>query len=173
MMSQKLSSCERLQSAPSPQPSYRPAVAAIVQDRAGHILICERSDAPGAWQFPQGGIESGETPAAALAREVFEEISLPRESYSIAAVRGPYRYRFPAGMTKKGFRGQAHHYFLLRLRGPKSLINPATRNREFHRTRWICPEEFDLNWLPPMKRHAYRRVLRDFFGALLRRTDSG
>jgi putative (di)nucleoside polyphosphate hydrolase len=153
---------------------YRPAVAAIVQDRAGRILICERSDTPGAWQFPQGGIESGETPQAALAREVLEEISLPRESYSIAAVRGPYRYRFPAGITKKGFRGQAHHYFLLRLRGPKRLINTAVANGEFCQTRWISPAQFDLTWLPQMKRRAYRRVLRDFFGVTVASaTDSG
>ena len=147
---------------------YRPAVAAILQDRSGRILICERSDKPGAWQFPQGGIEPGETPAAALAREVLEEISLPRESYSIAATRGPYRYRFPAGMTKKGFRGQAHHYFLLRLRGPKRLINAGVANGEFRQARWIRPEEFDLAWLPAMKRRAYRRVLHDFFAADLR-----
>jgi putative (di)nucleoside polyphosphate hydrolase len=159
---------------PSKLRTYRPAVAAIVQDRAGRILICERSDTPGAWQFPQGGIEFGETPQAALAREVLEEISLPRESYSIAAVRGPYRYRFPAGITKKGFRGQAHHYFLLRLRGSKSLINTAVANGEFRQARWTYPDEFDLTWLPPMKRRVYRRVLRDFFGATMRSTtDSG
>ena len=145
--------------------TYRPAVAAILQDRSGRILICERSDTPGAWQFPQGGIESGETPAAALAREVLEEISLSRASYSIASVRGPYRYRFPAGLTKKGFRGQAHHYFLLRLRGPKRLINTAAANGEFRQARWIRPDEFDLAWLPPMKRRVYRRVFRDFFDA--------
>ena len=150
--------------------TYRPAVAAILQDRSGRILICERSDMPGAWQFPQGGIESGETPASALAREVLEEISLVRASYSIAAVRGPYRYRFPAGLTKKGFRGQAHHYFLLRLRGPKSLINTAAANAEFSQARWIRPDEFDLAWLPSMKRAVYRRVLHDFFRVDLRRT---
>lgn len=148
--------------------TYRPAVAAIVQDRSGRILICERSDTPGAWQFPQGGIESGETPAAALAREVLEEISLSRASYSIVSVRGPYRYRFPAGLTKKGFRGQAHHYFLLRLRGPKNLVNTGAVDAEFRQARWIRPAEFNLAWLPPMKRRAYRRVFRDFFGANLR-----
>ena len=146
---------------------YRPAVAAILQDRSGRILICERSDTPGAWQFPQGGIEPGETPAAALAREVLEEIALPRKAYRITTVRGPYRYRFPAGITKKGFHGQAHHYFLLRLRGPKSLINLTAANVEFRQARWIRPDQFDSNWLPPMKRRAYRRVFQDFFGATL------
>ena len=144
---------------------YRPAVAAILQDRSGRILICERADSPGAWQFPQGGIETGEEPIDALAREVLEEISLPRDVYSIGDVRGPYRYRFPAGMTKKGFRGQAHHYFLLRLRGSKSLLKVLGPNAEFSSMRWIRPDEFNLAWLPLMKRRAYRRVLQDFFGA--------
>ena len=143
---------------------YRPAVAAILQDRSGRILICERADRPGAWQFPQGGIEAGEAPRDALAREVLEEISLPRRAYGIAAVRGPYRYRFPAGITKKGFHGQAHHYFLLRLRGSKTLVDTAAANAEFRSARWILPHEFDLGWLPPMKRRTYRRVLREFFG---------
>jgi putative (di)nucleoside polyphosphate hydrolase len=142
---------------------FRPAVAAILQDRSGRILICERTDTPGAWQFPQGGMETGETPVAALAREVLEEISVPRNAYSIHEVRGPYQYRFPAGTTKKGFHGQSHHYFLLRLRGSKSLINVTGPNAEFRSTRWIRPAEFNFAWLPPMKRRAYRHVLRDFF----------
>jgi putative (di)nucleoside polyphosphate hydrolase len=145
--------------------NYRPAVAAIVQDRSGRILICERADRPGAWQFPQGGIEPDETPEEALAREVLEEISVPRSAYGIAEVRGPYRYTFPAGNTKKGFRGQAHYYFLLRLRGSKTLVNTNSANAEFRAARWILPDEFDLGWLPPMKRRPYRRVLQEFFGA--------
>lgn len=152
---------------------YRPAVAAILQDRAGRILVCERADAPGAWQFPQGGIEPGETRLAALEREVLEEISLPRNAYSIRSVRGPYRYRFPAGLTKKGFPGQAHHYFLLCLRGSKTLLNVTGSSPEFRALRWIRPDEFNLAWLPPMKRRAYRRVLRDFFGVTVEiRADS-
>ena len=152
---------------------YRPAVAAILQDRTGRILICERADAPGCWQFPQGGIEAGETRFAALEREVLEEISLPRIAYSIHSVRGPFRYRFPAGLTKKGFHGQAHHYFLLHLRGSKTLLNVTGSNAEFRAMRWIRPEEFDLAWLPPMKRRAYRRVLQEFFGATVEiRADS-
>jgi putative (di)nucleoside polyphosphate hydrolase len=144
---------------------YRPAVAAILQDRSGRILICERADVSGAWQLPQGGMVAGETPVAALVREVLEEISLPQNAYSIGSVRGPYRYRFPAGVTKKGFRGQAHHYFLPSLRGTKGLVNVASPNAEFRSARWIRPEEFNLAWLPPMKRRAYCQVLQDFFGA--------
>jgi putative (di)nucleoside polyphosphate hydrolase len=54
------------------------------------------------------------------------------------------------------------------LRGSKSLINLAAANKEFRQSRWIRPEEFDLGWLPPMKRRVYRRVLQDFFGVTAR-----
>src|SRR5438067_8221410 len=55
---------------------YRLNVAAILQNREGKILVCERADATGAWQFPQGGVDEGETLEAALARELVEEIGL-------------------------------------------------------------------------------------------------
>jgi putative (di)nucleoside polyphosphate hydrolase len=147
---------------------YRPAVAAIVQDRSGRILICERRDFPGAWQFPQGGIEPGETRRQALARELEEELCLPTSSYEIVAVIGPFRYRLPGGRTKGGFRGQSHHYFLLRLHAPKSKIDIHCAKPEFRRTRWVSPSEFKLEWLPPMKRRAYRAVFRNFFALNLR-----
>ena len=50
-----------------------------------------------------------------------------------------------------GVRSSAHGF----LAGP---------NAEFRSARWIRPEEFNLAWLPPMKRQAYRQVLQDFFG---------
>ena len=49
---------------------YRENVAAILRNRRGEILVCERLDHAGAWQFPQGGIDAGETPEQALVREV-------------------------------------------------------------------------------------------------------
>ena len=47
---------------------YRPNVTAIVRDREGRILLCERSDYPGSWGFPQGGIQEGEELAEAMGR---------------------------------------------------------------------------------------------------------
>lgn len=142
---------------------YRPNVAAILQNDAGRILICERIDIPGAWQFPQGGVEPGESHAQALEREMREELSLAPGDYKIISHRGPYRYTLGEGRTKHGFHGQEQEYFLLQLIVPESRIDVKTAHQEFRSARWIMPAGFDLSWLPPMKREVYRSVLRDFF----------
>jgi hypothetical protein len=73
----------------------------------------------------------------------------------------------PPEFRKRDSEGRPiHRYFLLRLRAAKSALNVAGPDAEFNSVRWIRPREFNLAWLPPMKRRAYRRVLRDFFGAV-------
>jgi 8-oxo-dGTP diphosphatase len=54
-------------------------VAAVLKDEAGRVLINQRpSGKPwaGYWEFPGGKIEAGESPRAALARELHEELGL-------------------------------------------------------------------------------------------------
>lgn len=64
-------------------PTVRYVVAALIlrdKERAGReILICQRRpDQPMSlkWEFPGGKIEAGETPEAALARELNEELGI-------------------------------------------------------------------------------------------------
>ena len=147
-----------------PNEQYRPCAAAVVQNDAGMILICERRDFAESWQFPQGGVDDGETPREALQRELMEEISLPPSSYQIKEERSGYRYHFPERHRKRGkFVGQEQVYFLCHFGGPDALFNLETAHPEFRRWRWILPHEFDLRWLPEFKRGVYREVLRDFF----------
>ena len=143
---------------------YRPCVAGMFQREDGCILIGERLDTAGAWQFAQGGIDAGETAEMALRREMEEELSVRSGDYEIVARRGPYRYRFPEGVKKRGFDGQEQTYFLMRFTGTDACINVATAHPEFRRVRWIVPGEFDLAWLPDFKKDVYRAVLFDFFG---------
>lgn len=74
---------------------YRPNVAGLMIREDGKLLICERSRDPGAWQFPQGGIDPGETALEAVHREVCEEVGFLPSQYSIEESRGEYRYDYP------------------------------------------------------------------------------
>lgn len=147
---------------------YRPNVAALMVNAEGALLICERATVVGAWQFPQGGVDAGESLEEGLFREVREEIGLLPEHYEVLDHKDGYRYLYPAEtrerkIRKHGNHGQEQTYFLCRLHANAPEVNVNQRPREFRAYRWILPEEFDLDWLPPFKRDVYRKVMRDFF----------
>jgi 8-oxo-dGTP diphosphatase len=75
-----------------------PAVAAVIIDPAGQVLLQRRSD-DGKWGLPGGGIEPGEEPADALVREIREETALEIVPERIVGVySGPdFRIRYPNG----------------------------------------------------------------------------
>ena len=67
---------------------YRPNVGIIVANPAGQVLWAKRRGQD-AWQFPQGGINSGESIEEALFRELDEEIGLqPKQVEIISSTRG-------------------------------------------------------------------------------------
>lgn len=145
-------------------PRYRPNVAAIIEDAEGLVLVGERLDAPGCWQFPQGGVQAGESPPDAVRREIREEIGLAARWYVITECRGPYRYLFDAGRKKEGFDGQEQHYFRAKLLKGAPALEGAVESPEFSRLRWIHPRDFQVRWVASFKRDVYRRVLAEFFG---------
>ena len=53
--------------------SYRKNVGLIVLNQENQLLVCRRKDQQ-TWQFPQGGIDIGESPRVAAHRELFEEV---------------------------------------------------------------------------------------------------
>lgn len=143
---------------------YRPNVAAILQRDDGRIFIAERINIQGAWQFPQGGVDDGETAEQALFRELAEEIGVRREQLSILSKREGYRYAFPKGRLKYGiYGGQEQTYFLCQYTGTDADIDLKATHQEFASFRWIEPREFQLDWTPKFKRNVYRLVMRDFF----------
>ncbi|MDZ4405507.1 RNA pyrophosphohydrolase [Prosthecobacter sp.] len=144
---------------------YRPNVAAILQRANGDIFVAERINIPGAWQFPQGGIDEGENAEQAMFRELAEEIGVKRELLEIVQKREGYRYAFTKGRLKYGiYGGQEQTYFLCRFLGKDTDFNLAATHQEFASFRWIKPSEFQMDWVPKFKRHVYRQVMLDFFG---------
>jgi len=149
---------------PQSEIKFRPNVAGILQNPRGEILVCERLGMAGAWQFPQGGIDEGETHEEALARELGEEIGIGKRDFKVRDRRGPYRYLFGGGKEKRGYHGNEQHYLLADFVGLPSRINLATKKPEFQDHQWIQPHQFRVQWLPEMKRAVYRTVFMEFFG---------
>ncbi len=64
-----------------------PVVAAALVDADGRILLQQRppgKSMAGLWEFPGGKIEAGETPEAALIRELHEEIGIDVQAACLA-----------------------------------------------------------------------------------------
>jgi 8-oxo-dGTP pyrophosphatase MutT (NUDIX family) len=76
-----------------------PAVAALIRDEAGRILLQRRAD-DGCWNLPAGAVDPGESPADAVVREVREETGLRVRPVRVAGVfggRDGFRHRYSNG----------------------------------------------------------------------------
>lgn len=76
-----------------------PAVAALVRDGEGRILLQRRAD-DGRWNLPAGGIDPGESPDQAVVREVREETGLEVRATRVAGVfggPGAFHHRYGNG----------------------------------------------------------------------------
>lgn len=100
------------------------------------LLLGERRDTPGPWQWPQGGCEDDEQPQATLARELMEEVGL--SSYRVV-YQFPFlvRYNFPAALGARFAPrvGQEQWFFVVELKGQEPCLQRAT-DQEFSRLRW-------------------------------------
>lgn len=95
---------ERLKEAMAGELVISAGVDAIVRNDAGEILLIRRSDG-GTWDLPGGAVEPGETPAAAVLREVREETGLDVRIVCVAGVFGgaTFRHTYPDGHRVEAF----------------------------------------------------------------------
>lgn len=147
---------------------YRPNVGIILTNAQDQIFVAERINIPGAWQFPQGGVDDGEDEDTAMYREMQEEIGVTPDKVQVLEKRSGYRYAFAKGRLKYGiYGGQEQTYYRCRFLGEDADINLAATHQEFARWHWIRPDEFQMTWVPKFKRAVYRQVFLDFFGVEL------
>ncbi len=146
--------------------TYRPNVAAIILSSkypfTNEIMVANRIDIRSdAWQFPQGGIDEGETPQEALFRELREEIGTD-EVDIIAEHPDWISYEFLNKSAKKiyPFDGQTQKYFLVKLKSGAE-INLDTKEPEFMAYKFIAYKEV-METISNIKKPIYKRVLTHF-----------
>jgi putative (di)nucleoside polyphosphate hydrolase len=145
--------------------NYRPNVAAIVLSSAYpskcEIFIASRIDVEDAWQFPQGGIDEGESAKDALFRELKEEIGTD-EVDIIAQYPQWVSYDFPPAVASRmaPYDGQTQRYFLVKLKkGAK--IDIKTAIPEFSQYKFVKTEALN-DYITFFKRTVYKKVLKYF-----------
>ncbi|MBB1086968.1 RNA pyrophosphohydrolase [Lysobacter sp. SG-8] len=142
---------------------YRPNVGIVLMHPDGRLFWARRVHRDG-WQFPQGGMNSDETPREAMYRELREETGLlPEHVELLGETPGWLRYRLPPRAIRRHDRlvciGQKQVWFLLRLVGGESALRlDLTDKPEFDHWRWVD------YWYPAehvvvFKRGVYARAL--------------
>ena len=145
--------------------NFRPNVAAIILSskypQKCEIFIASRIDISNAWQFPQGGIDDGESIKEALFRELEEEIGT-RDVEIIAEYPTWVSYEFPPIIAQKmyPYDGQKQKYYLVKLKkGAKININ--TETPEFSEYKFVSSKEI-YEHITFFKRTVYKQVLKHF-----------
>src|SRR5215472_6986548 len=113
----------------------------IVLMHQGTVFLGRRTGGRG-WQFPQGGVRSGESLEQALYRELEEEIGVDEASVALVGQTERWlRYRLPARYVRRHQQpvciGQKQRWFLLRLMREDAVFDfTRTREPEFDQFRW-------------------------------------
>lgn len=148
---------------------FRANVGIVLSDGQGRILWAKRIGQE-AWQFPQGGINRGESPEDALYRELYEEIGLATEDVRLLAqTRGWLRYRLPGRYIRRHSQplciGQKQKWFLLELTTSASRIRfDRGEKPEFDNWSWVN-YWYPIRQIIDFKREVYRRALKELASA--------
>lgn len=133
----------------------RTCVVGVITDANGKLLVGERANLNDCWQFPQGGVEPGESLIDALYRELGEEIGCS----DIEVIKTGDRvidYLFPADLQSritKHYSGQSQTWYLARLVAGASP-DLAKSDGEFQKLAWMSIPEV-LAIIIDWKRPAY------------------
>jgi len=145
---------------------YRKCVGIVVCNKKRQVLLCERNDISGQWQFPQGGVEKAETLSEAARRELREETSIVSVK-ELAVLEGPFRYDFPVAVkTKFGRAGQEMSWVFFEFLGEEDEINLNTDNPEFDNWKW-ADVDVALDKIVEFKFDVYKKAV-DFFKSMKR-----
>jgi putative (di)nucleoside polyphosphate hydrolase len=150
---------------------FRPNVGIVICNHKGQVFWARRFGQH-SWQYPQGGIDQGETPEETMYRELEEEVGLKPEDVEILAVSKNWlRYRLPKRLIRRESTpvciGQKQKWFLLRLRCKESDVDLLKSSHpEFDDWRWVS-YWYPIRNVVSFKRDVYRKVMKEFASVVM------
>jgi putative (di)nucleoside polyphosphate hydrolase len=141
---------------------FRAGAGAMIINGRGQVLLFERSDIPGSWQLPQGGLNSEEEPYQAVLREVEEETGITANDLElIAEYPEPLAYELPThARRKKTGRGQVIYFFLFRFTGDEKKLD-LSPSKELADWRWTTPKQM-TELTADFRKNLYARLAAGF-----------
>jgi putative (di)nucleoside polyphosphate hydrolase len=142
---------------------YRKNVGMVVFNQTGFVLTGERIQFPGAWQFPQGGVDEGEDLRLASRRELYEEVGI-KNATLVAEHPDWINYEFPPNIKLSHlnkYRGQTQKWFLYYWNEPITNCNLTTHDQEFKEVRFQSIES-TLDTIVSFKLDVYKQVVKEF-----------
>jgi putative (di)nucleoside polyphosphate hydrolase len=143
---------------------YRKNVGVVVFNKSGKLLVGEREQFPGAWQFPQGGIDEGEDPREAVLRELYEETGV-KPNEIVYEYPNWISYDFPSDLKLNGkmnqFRGQTQKWFLVFWEGNSDDCKLDLHEIEFVRVEFMSWDEI-LEKIVKFKKDIYSQIRIEF-----------
>ncbi|MBV7314245.1 RNA pyrophosphohydrolase [Shewanella sp. NIFS-20-20] len=145
---------------------FRANVGIIICNKFGQVMWARRYGQH-SWQFPQGGVDDGESAEEAMYRELYEEVGLrPEHVQILCSSRSWLRYRLPKRLVRQDSKpmciGQKQKWFLLQLKSQESAINlNSSGHPEFDDWRWVN-YWYPVRQVVSFKREVYRKVMKEF-----------
>ena len=146
---------------------FRAGVGMILY-REGKVAFFERTDEPGHWQFPQGGMYPAESPEECMWRELQEETGLVRnEIDTIHQVPFLTSYVYPRDVadsfshTGSNYIGQSQFWFILHVKDGVTIDMKKASDPEFKDRKWIKPTEA-INSVIEWKQKPYQQLIEYF-----------
>ncbi|MDA7705060.1 RNA pyrophosphohydrolase [Rickettsiales bacterium] len=148
---------------------YRPCVGIIVVNQKKELFLAKRISSlmDAYWQFPQGGIDAGESEENAMYRELEEETGINKEYVKILNISKDYfYYNVPIELIERVWKGryigQKQRWYMVQFFGNDNIINLEQYKPEFSEWKW----QKNISQIPDLvidfKKELYQDLVQEF-----------